>query len=228
MARTAVATWSRNARSWETSSTPAGKAQEDLRQPVQRPGVEVIRGLVQEQEVRPVREQLGEGQLLLLASAELFHGHGRIQIFQVPVRQGRRPVGCLSRGQPFQRGDVGGLRLRVVRRSRQTFRGSRQLILQSQVRLDELPDRRGDVGNVVALVEIPDRKRRRIPDHAPGSRRQAPREALHERGLSGAVRAQDGDSLPGADGKRDAGEQVAKAATDGKVRYGKHGGVLPK
>jgi len=72
---------------------PTGKAQEDLRQPVQRPGVEVVRGLVQKQEVGSVREQPGDRQLLLLASAELIHGHGRIQVFQVPVRQRRRSVG---------------------------------------------------------------------------------------------------------------------------------------
>ena len=205
-----------------------GKAQEHLRQPVQRRGVEVVRGLVQEQEVRPVREQRGEGQLLLLASAELVHGHGRIQIFQVPVRQRGRPVGSLRRGQPFQRGAVGGLRPRVVRRSRQTFRGSGQPLLQGHVRIEELGHRRGDARNVVALLEIPDGQVRRVPGHAPGPRRQATREALHERGLAGAVRAKDGDSFPGADGKRDVGEQVAMAATDREVRYGKHGGVLPK
>ena len=188
----------------------------------------MVGGLVQEQEVGPVREQPGERQFLPLPSAELAHGHGRIQVFQAPIRHRRRPSGCRRRGQPFQRGGVGGLRLRVCRRSRQTCRGSGTLILQSHVRLEDLADRRGDAGNVMALVEIPDGKRRRIPGHASSSRGHATRDALHERGFSGPVRAEDGDSLPGADGEGDVGEQVAKAATDGKVRYGKHGGVLPK
>ena len=168
--------------------------EELLLEPLDGVGVEPAERLVEQQQVRLVEERAREGQALAHAARVRAHGPAA-----GAVEPGPREQPCDPRGRL---GDAEELRIEC------------QVLCPTQVRV---------AGYLVAGIADPAAKRRRRPrrvrteqDKTAARRREQQRQDAEQRGLAGAVRAEQHDHLARRDGEIDARQHphAAEAADD--------------
>ena len=208
----------------------AREAGERLLEPLDRLGVEVVRGLVEDEQVRLLDERAGEGDALALPARERLDagvGVGQAQTVQQGARLGverPRAQGVDRRGERHHALDVGlglgGVRGGIVVAERpHRLAVAREDGLQGRVCL-------GEDG---ALREEAD-ARRAVADDPPAVRRLDARRDAQQRRLAGPVDADHADLLVGLDHERRVVQERADAvgladSVEGEERHGAVGRV---
>ena len=197
---------SRNARSWETRRPRPGSSDERL-QALEAVRVEVVRRLVEEQEIGAREERGRERRPGCLAAGEAVERAREVDPeaeLGAELRRARLEVTSAEGEEPVERAVVPRGRSRLVGREGERRRGLLELALR--VRDPRPPrqaaDQRLPRVRVGLLRQVSDGQVGRVEDHRATIRRLVPGEQAQDGGLADAVRADEADPSPCVDRER--------------------------
>ena len=202
-----------------------GEVHQEVLQPGHTPVVQVVGGLIQQQDVRVAEQGLGQQHLELVACLKLGHEHCVLLRRDPQAGQQRRSVAlrvpAVHLGKlAFQLRGLFPVRLAEVR-----LRVQRVLFLHDVVQPlvahdDRIQNRIGVVHELVLLQGAHPLVRRDA--HGAGRGLQFTAQDLQERGFAGAVRANDAIAVAGQELQVRAGKQLLSAEGQRNIAYCDH------